>query len=84
MSVSMLLYAAFELRDEVENTVARLRYISEAHQTVKDDIALTKRATEKTTTDVSRAEREKLKQASYITWFLSHFLSVTWGYRTCM
>lgn len=44
--------------------MARLRYITEAHQTVKDDISLTKRATEKTTTDVSRAEGEKLKQVS--------------------
>lgn len=46
----------------MENTAARLHYITEAHQTVKDDIALTKRATEKTTSDVSRAEVDKLKQ----------------------
>ena len=59
-----LFITANELRGEVENAVARLRYITEAHQTVKDDIALTKRATEKTTSDVSRAEREKLKQVS--------------------
>ena len=57
---------AIELREEVENTAARLRYIGEAHQTVKDDIALTKRATEKTTSDVSTAERLKLQQASYV------------------
>lgn len=55
-----------QLREEVENVAARLRYITEAHQTVKDDIALTKRATEKTTTDVSKAEREKLKQDLYL------------------
>lgn len=60
----MVYITANELRGEVENAVARLRYITEAHQTVKDDIALTKRATEKTTTDVNRAEREKLKQVS--------------------
>ena len=41
---------------------ARLRFISEAHQTVKDDIALTCRATEKTTTDVAKAEEDKLNQ----------------------
>lgn len=48
----------------MENAAARLHYITAAHDTVKNDIALTKRATEKTTTDLSRAASEKLKQAS--------------------
>ena len=46
----------------MENANARLRYISEAHETVKKDIALTKRAAEKTTIDVTRAQDIKLKQ----------------------
>ena len=50
------------MRHEVEGETARLRYLSEAHQTVCGDIALTKRATEKTTTDVSKAQDEKLHQ----------------------
>ena len=43
---------------------ARLRFISEAHQTVRDDIALTRRATEKTSTDVTKAEEDKLNQVT--------------------
>ncbi len=46
----------------MEIATAGLRYINDAHQTVKGDIALTKRAAEKTTTDVSKAEVDKLKQ----------------------
>ncbi len=53
-----------QLRQEVEGVTARLRYLSEAHGTVRNDIALTKRASEKATTDVSRAQDEKLKQVS--------------------
>ena len=48
------------MRHEVENVTARMRYLSEAHET--GDIALTKRATEKTATDVSKAQEEKLQQ----------------------
>ena len=51
-----------QLRQEVEGVTARLRFISEAHQTVKDDIALTRRATEKTDTDVTKAQEDKLNQ----------------------
>ena len=50
------------MRHEVENVTARMRYLSEAHETVQGDIALTKRATEKTATDVSKAQEEKLQQ----------------------
>ena len=53
---------AVELREEVENTAARLHYITAAHDAIKNDIALTKRATEKTTVDLSNAAREKLQQ----------------------
>ena len=47
---------------EVEGETARLRYLSEAHQTVRGVIALTKRTTEKATIDVSKAQDEKLHQ----------------------
>lgn len=53
---------ATTLRHDVENVTARLRYMSEAKTTVKDDIALTKRVTEKTAADVSRAQEDKQKQ----------------------
>ena len=54
--------AALQLRSDVENVTARLHYMSEAKDMVKDDIALTKRATEKTAVDVTRAQEEKQKQ----------------------
>ena len=53
---------ATQLRQEVENVMARLRYLGEAHQAVRNDIALTRRATEKTTSDVSKAQEEKMEQ----------------------
>lgn len=56
------LLSAVQLRHDVESVTARLHYMSEAKNTVKDDIALTKRATEKTATDVGRAQEEKQKQ----------------------
>ena len=43
---------------------SRLKFLSEAHQTVRDDIALTRRATEKTSADMTRAEEDKLNQVS--------------------
>ena len=43
---------------------SKLHFLAEAHQTVQSDIAVTKRATEKTTTDVSKAQEEKLNQVS--------------------
>lgn len=46
----------------METAVARLKYLSEAHTTVQQDIALTMRATEKAMSDVSKAQEEKLKQ----------------------
>ena len=53
---------AGQLRQDVEGVTAKLRYLSEAHHTVRDDIALTKRASEKATSDVSKAQDEKLEQ----------------------
>ena len=50
------------MHHEVGGETARLCYLSEAHQIVHGDIALTKRTTEKTTTDVSKAQDEKLHQ----------------------
>lgn len=41
---------------------ARLRYLSEAHDTMRKDIALTRRAAEKTTSDIGHAQTSKLKQ----------------------
>ena len=70
------------MRHEVEGETARLRYLSEAHQTVRGDIALTKRATEKTTTDVSKAQDEKLHQVcTRVIVYLSHVMhgtSMSW------
>ena len=66
MNIMILCPIALELREEVENTAGRLHYINEAHQTVKDDISLTKRATEKTHADLSRAEKGKLDQANSV------------------
>ena len=54
-----------ELRHDVEHTTARMRYLNEGHATIKKDIALTKRATEKATSDVSQAQKDKLKQVCY-------------------
>ena len=54
--------SAIQLRRDVENVTARLHYMKEAKNTVKDDIALTKRATEKTAADVGRAQEKKQKQ----------------------
>ena len=54
---------------------ARLKFLAEAHQTVQDDIILTRRATEKTTADLARAEEDKLNQASDDS---SSFLFIYW------
>ena len=55
-----------QLRQEVEEVTGRLRFLTGAHQTVQDDIALTRRATEKTTADVTKAEEDKLNQDLYL------------------
>ena len=60
--VRYMYLSAIQLRRDVENVTARLHYMKEAKNTVKDDIALTKRATEKTAADVGRAQEEKQKQ----------------------
>ena len=62
--------AAIQLRHDVENVTVRLHYMSEAKDAVKDDIALTKRATEKTAVDVNRAQEEKQKQVCACTMHL--------------
>ena len=58
----MTFTSALQLRQELEGVASRLRFISEAHQTVQNDIALTRRATEKTQTDITKAQEEKLNQ----------------------
>ena len=50
------------MRTDVETAAARLQYLSNAQHTMQQDIALTKRATEKTTVDVSKAQESKLEQ----------------------
>ena len=48
----------------METTAVRLNYLSDAHKTVQQDIALTVRATEKTISDMSKAQDDKLKQVT--------------------
>ena len=55
-------FVAKVLSLDVDSASARLRYLSEAQQTLKQDIALTKRATEKAVADITQAEADKLKQ----------------------
>ena len=62
ISCTRYLPSATQLRRDVENVTARLRYMSDAKGTVKDDISLTKRVTEKTAADVAHAQEEKQKQ----------------------
>ena len=62
MYLQIVPLSASSLRQEMETAVARLKYLSEAHTTVQQDIALTMRATEKAMSDVSKAQEEKLKQ----------------------
>ncbi|KAL5473502.1 hypothetical protein EMCRGX_G027992 [Ephydatia muelleri] len=57
---------AYKLRDEMEHTGAKLHYLDEAYQTVQNDIALTKRAVEKTDVNVQKAQYEKLQQDLYL------------------
>ena len=59
---TIFLCVASNLRNEMENAAVRLKYLEEAHTTVQQDIALTVRATEKTVSDVSKAQEDKLKQ----------------------
>ena len=68
--------SAVELRQEVEEVTGRLRFLTEAHQTVQGDIALTRRATEKTTSDVAKAEEDKLNQDLYLDRLTSQIASL--------
>ena len=54
--------SATELRKNVESQGAKLRYLSDAHKTLKTDIAVTKRAAEKTDVDMIGAQTEKKEQ----------------------
>ena len=51
-----------ELRKGVELQGAKLKYLSDAHETLKTDIAVTKRAAEKTDVDMTDAQIEKKEQ----------------------
>ena len=55
---------------------ARLQFLSEAHQTVRDDIALTKRATEKARTDVTKAQEEKLNQVCMYSMYMYMYVDL--------
>lgn len=80
-----LLCEALDLRSDVENVTARLRYLGEAHQTVKGDIALTKRATEKASVDVTKAQEEKLQQVGFLIFSFVQVYMYMYMYKcTCM
>lgn len=68
--------SAVQLRQEVEEVSGCLRFLTEAHQTVQADIALTRRATEKTTVDVAKAEEDKLNQDLYLDRLTSQIASL--------
>lgn len=46
----------------MESSGARLRYMTEAYGTIKQDIALTVRATEKAFVDMNQVQKDKLQQ----------------------
>ena len=50
------------MRKNVESQGAKLKYLSDAHQTLKTDIAVTKRAADKTDVDMMAAQTEKREQ----------------------
>jgi len=53
---------ATDLRKDVESLGAKLKYLTDAHKTLKTDIAVTKRAAEKTDVDMVEAQVEKKEQ----------------------
>lgn len=46
----------------MESQGAKLKYLSDAHETLRTDIAVTKRAAEKTDVDMIDAQTEKKEQ----------------------
>ena len=50
----------------MESSVARLKYMNEAYEMIKKDIALTVRATEKAMVDKSNVQKDKLQQVRII------------------
>lgn len=54
------------LRSEVDTLRTKLMYVTSAHDTVRTDIAVTKRATEKATVDLAKAQGDKQKQDLYV------------------
>jgi len=53
---------ATDLRKDVESLGAKLKYLTDAHKTLKTDIAVTKRAAEKTDVDMVETQVEKKEQ----------------------
>lgn len=64
---------AIELRKNVELQGAKLKYLSDAHKTLKTDIAVTKRAAEKTDVDMIEAQTEKRDQVKILFHMLRHY-----------
>lgn len=60
-----ILFLATELRKNVESHSAKLKYLSDARETLKTDIAVTKRAAEKADVDMIEAQIEKRDQVKY-------------------
>ncbi len=46
----------------MEGSAARLKYMNEAYDTIKKDISLTVRATEKAMVDMTNIQKDKLQQ----------------------
>ena len=55
-------FIATDLRKDVESLGAKLKYLTDAHKTLKTDIAVTKRAAEKTDVDMTETQAEKKEQ----------------------
>ncbi|XP_065888442.1 coiled-coil domain-containing protein 40-like [Dysidea avara] len=65
---------ATDLRKDVESLGAKLKYLTDAHKTLKTDIAVTKRAAEKTDVDMTETQAEKKEQDMYLNWLTERIL----------
>ena len=73
---------ATDLRKDVESLGAKLKYLTDAHKTLKTDIAVTKRAAEKTDVDMIDAQAEKREQVLNVLWVYRYLHSSF--YRICI
>lgn len=60
----MIISAAVQLRQDTEKLASKLQYLKEAHRTLKTDIAISKRAAEKGTSDISIAQDDMLRKVN--------------------